>query len=269
MYIYTASRGPIWASLAKGLLVVFCISLTTLPTLAQPFSPIEPERTAADKLFDAANTAGQEAYLTESEKTVVLLTNLARLSGRYFVDNYLGFYKDTSSANFQKLKRRLLANSPIQPLRPAFGLYRSAALHANDMGSHGLQGLNSSDGRSFFDRIHQQLPGASAYASNYYLGSGDPLDIVLGLLVAEHDSVQSYQQNLLSPQVDFIGVSIRPHKLECSNTVIDFARRPHELPAKDLRKNNRKKEAYFMDCPTGSKITKVHIGPRKRILGLF
>lgn len=225
---------------------------------AQPARPddLRPER---DRLYELANTAGSEAYLSENEKTIILLCNLARLNGPYFVRHYLSFYKDTSHPRYKEVRQILARQVPVQPLRPAYGLYRSASLHAYDMGASGLTGTDASNGVPYYERIHRQLPGAGAYASSFYLGTADPLEVVLGMLVAEHDSLLPYRRILLSSKVDYVGVATKPHKLQCSNTVLDFARRPSEPDA--LRPKPRKRtEAYFLDCPKGAKV----ITPRRR-----
>lgn len=253
------------SSLLKGLkigvgvcfLIIF-FSFVFLPSavLAQPADINQEYRQPQSnrtKIYELANTAGQESYLSESEKTVVLLMNLARLDGPYFASQYLGFYADTSSLRYKELWLLLHKQAPRQPLRPAFGLFRSATMHAMDMGSSGLSGTESSDGSPFYDRIHKQLPGAGGYASNFLLGTADPLEAVLTFLVAEEDSLLPYRYNILSSQVDFVGVSIRPHSKNCAGTVIDFARRPAQVP---LAKANRhpKTDIYWMDCPKGSKV---------------
>ncbi len=239
-----------WTGLAQG-----------QPARPQSKTETRPER---DKLYEMANTAGSEAYLSENEKTVILLCNLARLNGPYFIRHYLGFYKDTTTVRYRELRQMLARQIPIQPLRPAYGLYRSATLQAQDMGASGLTGTTASTGLPFYERIHRQLPGAGGYASSFYLGTADPLDVVLGMLVAEHDSLLPYRKNLLSAKVDYVGVSIRPHKLQCANTVIDFARRPEE-PKGTKAKPRKKTELYWMDCPKGTKIEGM---PRRQRHGL-
>ena len=240
--------------------------------IAQPaqLATYEPERqTVRQHLFSNANTASSEAYLSESEKTVVLLCNLARMDGPYFVANYLHLYKDTASAQFKNLKQALLNGRPLPPLRPAFALSKSAAMQAHDMGNSGLQGTESSDGRPFYDRIHQQFPATNTFASNFYLGSGDPLEIVLGLLVGESDTLLQYRNNILSPNIDFVGLSIRPHKLKCSNTVLDFARKPTQLPPVSTSRRHPRSEVYWLDCPKGSKVAAIPRRRNKGFLGLW
>lgn len=248
----------------RPLWLLAALLLTAGVAQAQPARPEDnralDSRDVRNKLYELANTAGSEAYLSENEKTVILLCNIARLSGPYFVRNYLHFYKDTGAARYKELRQLLVSRIPIQPLKPAYGLYRSASIQAQDMGASGLTGVDASNGLPFYERIHKQLPGAGMYASSFYLGSADPLEVVLGMLVAENDSMLPYRRNLLSAKVDFVGVSMRPHKKQCANTVIDFARRPDQ-PVQTNAKTHKKSELYWMDCPKGAKVESM---PRRK-----
>ena len=244
-------------------LIVALLALARLAP-AQPAMPA-PEQ-APSTLYDKANTAGSEAYLTESEKTVVLLINLARMDGSYFTAHYLPLYKDTGCAAYHALKAKLATQPHVQALVPVYGLARSAALQATENGIAGRTGTAMADGAPFQDRIHRQMPGAATYASAYYLGSGDPLELVLGLLVGEKDSALTYQRMLLSSKLDMIGVSIRPHKLKCSNTLIDMAKRAPAPTATAQAKKHKDQNLYFMDCPKGAKVIRAK-KPHGKLLG--
>ena len=216
-------------------------------------------------LYERANTAGSEAYLSESEKSLVLILNTARMDGATFVRRYLPLAKDTTTARYLSVKHKLLRKEDAQALMPAFGLTKSASIQALDMGRNGLKGTTSTDGRTYADRIHEYLPEAGGYASTHYVGSADPLDVVLSLLVDEADT--NTINMLLSPKLDYIGVAIRPHKNNCSNTILDFARRPKNAPSVAQVPTKRKTEAYFMDCPKGSKIASPRKPVKKGVFG--
>jgi len=203
-------------------------------------------------LYEKANTASSEAYFTEAEKSLVLILNTARLNGPAFVREYLPLANDTTTDRYAWVKNLLLQGQETDPLYPAFGLTKSASIQALDMGRNGLRGTTSSDGRRYPDRMHEHLPDAAGYASLYYMGSADPLDVVLAIMLDEPDTNGVHM--LLSPRLDYVGVAMRPHKLNCSNTVIDMARRPKNIPYVAQTPRKKKTEAYFMDCPKGSKI---------------
>ena len=198
------------------------------------------------------NTAGSEFYLSSEEKLLVALCNLARFDGRLFIQEVLiPSAADTSRAEMKALLSRLRQTAGIPPLLPAYSLTKTALLHARDMGMQGDSGHISSDGRNFQQRISAYFPEHAGFAENYHLGSGDPVEIILGLMAGRQDS-ELYLNNLLSPDLHFIGISIQAHRKACSNTVMDFARKPKMPPGGKAQTGNRKKtEAYFMDCPKG------------------
>ena len=198
------------------------------------------------------HTASSEFYLSEDEKLVVALCNLARFDGHAFIREILlpaGI--DTSNLDFQGMLSKLKSTRNLPPLMPAYSLHKTALSHAKDMGLSGDSGHISSKGLNFEQRISQYFPNHAGFAENFHLGSGEPLDIVLSFLSNKHNS-GIYRDNILSANLHYIGVSIQPHRNSCSDAVIDFARKPKILPATSASTSKRKKtEAYFMDCPKG------------------
>lgn len=198
------------------------------------------------------NTAGSEFYLSDEEKLVVALCNLARHDGELFIQKVLiPSGTDTSLPEIRLLRMRLKHCKNIPPLMPAFSLHKTARLHATDMGFSGDSGHISSDGRTFDQRISAYFPDHAGFAENYHLGSGDPGEIVIALLSGANEK-SVYRENILSANLHYIGVSISAHRKSCSNTVIDFAQKPRIPAAGDEARPKRKKsEAYFLDCPKG------------------
>lgn len=258
------------------LLLAILVALAGLPkwAMAQPSQQTELASTAEivkasppsrhDKLFELANTAGQEAYMSEEEKTVILLINYARLDGSFFVDNYLNKAADTLMPFVQALRNKLNAQSPLSPLRPAFGLFRSANLQASWLGSTGKTGTSGPEGETYTERIHRSLPGAQGYGSSYWLGSGDPFEVVMGMLVGSGDTIHSYHTQLLHPGLRFVGVAIKPHARHCLNTVVDMSA-PQMKVAEPRGKKRKQQEAYFLDCPKSTHV--IRAKRRDGILG--
>lgn len=203
--------------------------------------------------FINLNTAGSEFYLSEDEKLLIALCNLARWDGEAFIREVLvPSGKDTSSTAVKNLTAKLRTCRRIAPLMPAYSLHKTALSHARDMGFKGDSGHTGSDGLSFQQRISRYFPNHAGFAENFHLGSGDPTEIVLAFLSAGGDK-QVYSDNILSPGLHYIGVSIQPHRNSCSDAVIDFARKPESIPGSVSSGQKRKRtEAYFMDCPDGS-----------------
>jgi len=205
--------------------------------------------------FNGLNTGSKEFYLSEDEKYVLALCNLARSDGKSFVKEILipaGY--DTSLPEVSTLVKELWNQKSIFPLMPAFSLYKSAVVHAKDLGASGLSGHNSSDGKSFSDRIQQYFPSNTGFAENYYQGSGNPVEIVMSFLLGKGETANLYKQNILDQKIHYLGISIQPHRTKCSNAVLDFARKPN-IPAIQNAAKKPQTEVYWKDCPTGTKIS--------------
>jgi uncharacterized protein YkwD len=205
--------------------------------------------------FAGLNTAAKEFYLSEDEKYVVALCNLVRFDARSFIQEVIlpaGF--DTSVVEMKSLLADLKRQKSLFPLMPAFSLYKSAFVHAKDMGSSGMSGHISSNGKTFQERVQQFFPNSPGLAENYYQGSGSPVEIVMDFLLEKGENGKSYRQNLLSEEVHYIGLSIQPHRTKCTNAVLDFAKKPN-IAAEMSPKKKHPGEVYWKDCPPGTKIS--------------
>lgn len=178
------------------------------------------------EMLEAANTGATATYLTDEEKKVLLLVNLARIDGKAFITNVLDpFVKETNPEDNDYLKslytdlRDLPALSAMAPLDK---LCQSAGFHANDMGVKGTTGHNSSDGTKCFDRIHKYHHGGFM-AENCSYGYSDALNIVMQLLIDDGIASKGHRTNILSPNYKRIGISIKPHKGYRYNCVMDFS----------------------------------------------
>jgi uncharacterized protein YkwD len=205
-----------------GYWVVVAFSLSIGSVWAQPKKFTEAQ-------LAQANTAKTTAYLSEEEKQVIFLTNLARLDGTLFAQTYLQDYIEQKQKKDSKYVQSLVAelknvkNLPM--LIPYEKLYQSAIFHAKDMGKKGLMSHDSSDGTDFFTRIKNFLkpPGGYGFAENCAYGYSTGNDIVMQLLIDEGVPALGHRTNMLSPKFDLIGVAIQPHKTYRFNCVQDFA----------------------------------------------
>ena len=170
-----------------------------------------------------ANTAKDASYLTDDEKMVILIMNIARINGPLFVKNILNNQSaDNSTANFKSLKSDLNITKDLNPFFPANGLSIAAKYHATDMGDKGTVGHQSSDGTGTFVRIRKYAQGGSM-AENCSYGYSDPLEIVLQLLIDEGVASLGHRKSILSTSYSFVGVSIQPHAAYGYNCVQDFS----------------------------------------------
>jgi len=174
----------------------------------------------------AARTADSVKYLTDEEKKVLTLVNLARLDGNAFIKNVLDpFVKENSTPDNDYLRSLYidLRNvSGLKALLPNNKLSQSAAYHANDMGANGKTGHNSSDGTACFDRIRRYHDGGYM-AENCDYGYSDALHIVLHLMIDDGVPSKGHRASILSPYYKRVGISIKPHQVWSFNCVMDFS----------------------------------------------
>jgi uncharacterized protein YkwD len=217
--------------------------------------PAEIQNLFAQTRFNGLHTAAKEFYLSEEEKLVIALCNLARYDGQAFIrEVILPSGIDTSLPEINGLLAELRRQKSVFPLMPAFSLHKSALVHAKDMGLSGKAGHHSSDGKPFQDRIQQFFPANTHLAENYYQGTGDPFDIVMAFLLEKGERGKEYRRNLFSEQLHYIGISIQPHRKTCSNAVLDFAQKP-QTAVTSMSKKRNSTEVYWRDCPTGTKVS--------------
>ncbi|HNX65367.1 MAG TPA: CAP domain-containing protein [Bacteroidales bacterium] len=183
--------------------------------------------------WEKANTAADAKYLSTEEKEVFRYLNLVRLNGKKFFDSFLDVYmKHNNDLYSEKIKsnnsylislKKDLSNiNGLQPIYPDERLFKAAEYHASDMGKKGTTGHNSSDGTGFFDRM-KHFMGTEYYLSeNCSYGYGDALDIVCNLLLDNGIPSLGHRKNILNPEQNMAGVSIRPHTVFETNCVIDF-----------------------------------------------
>jgi len=174
----------------------------------------------------AARTGDSVKYLTDEEKKVLLLVNLARLDGKSFITNVLDpFVKENSTPDNEYLRSLytdLRATSGLKTFLPHEKLSKSAAFHANDMGTKGKTGHDSSDGTACFDRIRRYHSGGYM-AENCDYGYSDALNIVLHLMIDDGVPSKGHRNSILSPNYKRVGISIKPHKVWSFNCVMDFS----------------------------------------------
>ncbi|MBQ3655446.1 MAG: CAP domain-containing protein [Bacteroidales bacterium] len=190
----------------------------------QKDEPVTNSSAFTDDEIKAANTAADVSYLSDDEKEVILLCNLARLDGSRFAEAYVKPHLNgkTSSA-IQSLYSDLSAVKNLPMYQPKKELCESAAYHAEDMGSSGRTGHTSTDGTSMGDRVWGYAPEAGAIAENCSYGYSEPLAIVIQLLVDEGLTPPGHRNSILSTKYNFIGVAIREHKSWRYNCVQDFS----------------------------------------------
>ncbi len=174
-----------------------------------------------DIKYSKCNTAVNAPYLRKSEKDVIYILNLIRSYPALFAKTVLKKYPGLSGNGyladdtyyFKSLVDTLLTLEPVQMLYPDKTCYISAKSHAYQSGITGYVG-------------HERKVPDSKLKKHYYgeccdYGHKDALEIVLSLLIDEGIPSLGHRDICLSSYTK-IGVSIQPHKIYGTNTVLDF-----------------------------------------------
>ena len=202
----------------KHVVTILLLCLAAMPLAAQQWTSEQLAR---------ANTARNASYLSEQEKQVIFLCNLARMDGALFAATYLAQHMPNNPSNWYiaSLYRDLQSVKGRQPLYPDRRLYATAAYHAADMGRSGRTGHTSSDGTDFADRVYGGLGEKTYIAENcsYGYNNDQAINIVVQLLVDANVPSLGHRKNILNPDLSAIGVAIAPHAIYEYMCVMDFA----------------------------------------------
>ena len=167
----------------------------------------------------AANTAKSIPSLTVEEKTVIQLCNLARTDGKLFSETFLKDYtKDRRPDKYSRsLFKDLKLVSGLPLLQFQNDLNAVAKEHATTSGKRGTLGH-----QRFSKRYDPLLGKYNSLAENCAYGYESAIRIVLELLIDEKVSEVGHRKNILNPEFNAIGVSIKPHKSYKFNCVMSF-----------------------------------------------
>jgi uncharacterized protein YkwD len=175
-------------------------------------------------VIEQCNTAKDVTYLTDQEKEVIFLCNLARWDGKLFSETYLKQYIDSTGAEKNSYVTSLFSDlkkvKKIQPLQPAEDLYKAADAHAVESGKKGSIGHQKVD-----FRFKKYAPSYNDSAENCDYGNDLAIDIVMSLLIDEDVPNKGHRKNILDKDMTHVGVSIREHKKYDYNCVMDFGKK--------------------------------------------
>ena len=176
-------------------------------------------------LLEQANTADTSNYLTDEEKKVIQICNLARINGKLFKENILLHWPDIAEhldnnkyigsllTEIEKVK-----NLPL--LQPNYYFHVLAKQHATDMGISGQAGHKGSE-----QRFNKMIKKTAAYkcGENCDYGYDKAIDIVMHLLIDDGVVSLGHRKSILDKDFNSIGVSIMPHQKYEYNCVQMFA----------------------------------------------
>lgn len=169
-----------------------------------------------------ANTAAKAAGMTQMDKDIVALCNLARLDGKRFWNSIAAPYLNGQTSTYiVSLKADLFAISDLPMLQVEASLQKAATFHATNMGNSGEAGHDSPDGTKWNDRV-TSFYKSSYVAENCAYGNDSAIGVVMQLLVDENIETLGHRKNILNPAYKAIGVATKPHIEYDFNTVQDF-----------------------------------------------
>ena len=165
-------------------------------------------------------------YSFGQPEEVMKIMNEARTDPQAFLQTRLiPYLKDKnmeSNSYAQSLIADLKSAGKVKPFVSSEVLTKLARGHAQDMGSHGKVGHNSSNGTTFVNRLRKKIK-TGMIAENCDYGNTDPLDIVMSLLIDDGITSLGHRKNILYPQLAYVGIAIEKHKTYGMNCVMDFA----------------------------------------------
>ena len=206
--------------MGKTLLIIFglLVSLTI-------YSQI-PEKSSLDRwdsnTLAKANTGVSVDYLNDEEKMVIFITNLARINGPLFIETILEPYlQEKPKTRFTKsLYKDLNKVNNLKPLQPESDLYKIALGHAEKTGRKGTLGHEG-----FERRFKPLMTKYNMVAENCAYGFEKGFDNALQLLIDEGVQGLGHRKNMLNPEFNSIGVSIKTHKTYRYTCVMDFGKK--------------------------------------------
>lgn len=164
-----------------------------------------------------AQTARDDHSLSEKEKQMITVMNLARLYPEKFARDYLPAVVKKAerievNETYKELVGVLLKQNPLAPLHPDGFLYKHARTHAKDMGKSGQSGHTSSGGKTFNMRMAPMQNRYKGVAENCQYGFKDAAEVIVDLLIDEGVPSRGHRKNILDPVFNRVGVSFESHK---------------------------------------------------------
>ncbi len=208
---HSVPEGPILTKNLGSKIYFFVDSTTPLSKFSKEWSH--------PKYLDC-NTAKNSSFLTQKEKQVIFILNLARTNPLLFLNSVVKRYPVISenpnlvnSSYYKSLLVFLQNHSKLPTLQPDRNLFESARCHALNSGKIGYEG---------HDRQSEKCKTVENFRGECcFYGPDDPLVIVMELLIDEDVPSFGHRDIFFTPYTK-IGVSIQPHVTYRWNSVLDF-----------------------------------------------
>jgi hypothetical protein len=171
-----------------------------------------------DAKYLKCNTAANVSYMNDEEKEVIYILNMLRTNPVLFANTVLQKYPDENHQGFlrniqeyKSLLDTLRKTKPLALLYPDSLCFVSAQCHAISSGKTGYVG---------HERQTKECKDLYFGECCQY-GYKDPLPILMGLLIDQNVPSLGHRYMCIG-SYGKIGVSIQPHKVYGTNTVLDF-----------------------------------------------
>lgn len=190
--------------------------------------------------YRLANTARHDHYVSEKAKELIYLHNLCRINPKLFGETYLAEYLETdrwgnpSDHYVTSLKKRLRTADPAPFLYPYQPYFKAADAHAKDLSDSQTFGHDSSDGTGFAARLSKFSNAGGYRAENVQGGTDTPIECFFSLMIDRGVPSLGHRENILQPNLKYIGIGIRGGGLYGLNWVFDFCSRPGSEMVADL-----------------------------------
>ncbi len=187
------------------------------PVTRSPLAAYSPEWN--NPKYKVCNTAANAAYLSDSEKVLIYMLNLARMDPKLFCKTVLKEYGEEHFVNpndeqyYKTLVKELMTIKPLPLLMPDSLCYVSATCHATTSSSTGYVGHDRQTPEC------KELEHFYAECCQYNLDR--PLDIIVSLMVDQNVASLGHRRTLLSSYTR-LGVSIIAHPEKKIVAVLDF-----------------------------------------------
>ncbi len=207
------------SSIMKQALTILLVALASWSAMAQQSPLAQYSAEWNNPKYLVCNTAKNTSYLSEKEKEIIYILNLARMNPQLFCETVVSQAReicnaDTTSEHYYKsLVATLMAMEPAQLLNPDTVCYSSAKAHAIASGQSGYTGHERQTAES---RSKKRFNGECCH-----YGSSSPIFIVMDLLVDEGVASLGHRRICLN-DYSKMAVSMQPHKSFGTNTVLDF-----------------------------------------------
>ena len=202
----------------------FIVSFSSVKRTNDPSLPPSPLADYSTEWNDTkylkCNTAANVRYMTDEEKKVVYILNMARMNPVLFAKTVVNQYPEKgkwtinrSSYYFTSLMDTLQKLKPLKLLYPDSLCYKSAFCHAVTTGKNGSV---------THERVTDKCKKEEYFNGECcHYGNSTAVDILLSLLIDENVPSLGHRYVCLG-SFNKLGVSIQPHIAYKSTAVLDF-----------------------------------------------